>query len=485
MFLIPFLLSVQEIQGQSIGKEMQQISKSLQSELNLLKQSEDRKDKIAMAHSLGNLGNIYLQIVKQPLDSFKQYDFISTDKKVNLDKSIDYSSKSIKLSQEIGNIEQMKKSYKNLRIAQMLAGNVKGALDSYRKMGSLKHNSKKANEIERKQLAYNYEIREDSILIRNQVTENHLKDQTRKLTQKESELQISNKALLVTEKEKDLQTLNMELQQNKLQLQQTKLLLQQNELEKKDRNIELRGKERNYYLLGLLALLVFSLLTYRNIRVQKRYNKALVKEKKISEDLILNILPAVVVEELKVKGFADAKQFHNVTVLFTDFVSFTSVTGTMSPHQLVGELHICFKAFDEIIGKYRIEKIKTIGDAYMAASGLPVSNPNHAIDLIGAAIEIRDFMQLRKELVGSKTFGVRIGLNSGNVVAGIVGIRKFSYDIWGDTVNTASRMEQNSESGKINISHSTYELVKDKIACAYRGEINTKGKGHLKMYYVT
>ncbi len=207
-------------------------------------------------------------------------------------------------------------------------------------------------------------------------------------------------------------------------------------------------------------------------------------EKQKSDDLLLNILPGEVADELKAKGSTTAKQFDDVTVLFTDFVNFTQAAERMSPQQLVDELHTCFKAFDEICGKYSIEKIKTVGDAYLAAAGLPVADHNHAVHIINAALEIAQFMQDRFISTGGRTFTIRIGIHSGPVVAGIVGVKKFAYDIWGDTVNTAARMEQNSVPGKINISQTSYELVKDKFTCTYRGEIEAKNKGHLKMYFV-
>ncbi len=209
------------------------------------------------------------------------------------------------------------------------------------------------------------------------------------------------------------------------------------------------------------------------------------KEKERSDELLLNILPAEVAEELKSKGKADARLFNDVTVLYTDFQSFTSVTERLSPQQLVDELNICFSAFDEIMDRYNIEKIKTVGDAYLAVSGLPLPNENHACDILSAALDIRGFIQERIKLRGDKTFNIRIGAHSGPVVAGIVGIKKYAYDIWGDTVNTAARMEQNSEPGKINISQTTYDLVKNKINCTYRGEFEAKNKGMLKMYFVT
>ena len=225
-------------------------------------------------------------------------------------------------------------------------------------------------------------------------------------------------------------------------------------------------------------------LVQKNIVVEKQ--KADVeKEKQRSDELLLNILPEEVAEELKAKGTTTAKHFDNVTVLFTDFVNFTEAGERMSAQVLVAELHTCFKAFDEITGKYNIEKIKTVGDAYLAVAGLPTADPKHAENIVSAAIEIDQYMQDRIAKLGNNTFAIRIGIHSGSVVAGIVGVKKFAYDIWGDTVNTAARMEQNSEPGKINISQTTYELVKDKFTCEYRGEVDAKGKGMMRMYYVS
>ena len=206
------------------------------------------------------------------------------------------------------------------------------------------------------------------------------------------------------------------------------------------------------------------------------------KEKIRSEELLLNILPAEITDELKERGETTAKHFDEVTVLFTDFVEFTKISEQLSPQVLVQELHECFSAFDAIMERNGLEKIKTVGDAYIAVCGLPVANKHHAEKCVQAAIEIRKFMEERKK--NEKVFEIRIGVHSGPVVAGIVGIKKFAYDIWGDTVNTAARMEQNSEAGRINISESTYQLIKEKFTCAYRGEIEAKNKGKLKMYFV-
>jgi len=235
------------------------------------------------------------------------------------------------------------------------------------------------------------------------------------------------------------------------------------------------------YIAGLAIVLLFSIVVFRqrnNIR----------NGKKRSDELLLNILPEEVAEELKEKGSAEAKMFDDVTVMFTDFKGFTLIAEKLSAKELVGEINYCFSAFDNIIHKYGIEKIKTIGDAYMAAGGLPVENKTHAKDIVKAAIEINKFMEEHKQQrlkEGKEIFEIRIGIHTGPVVAGIVGIKKFAYDIWGDTVNLASRMESSGEAGKVNISGSTFELVKNDFTCTYRGKIQAKNKGEVDMYFVS
>lgn len=244
------------------------------------------------------------------------------------------------------------------------------------------------------------------------------------------------------------------------------------------------------YVLAYRISFAFGEVEELSVNLEKKVEertRELSYEKKKSDELLLNILPEEVAEELKAKGTADAKQFDDVTVMFTDFKGFTQISERLSPSELVAEIHTCFKEFDNIIGKHNIEKIKTIGDAYMCAGGLPVANTTNATDVVQAALEIQKFMlghlQLRKG-EGKEVFEIRIGIHTGPVVAGIVGVKKFAYDIWGDTVNIASRMESSGEAGKVNISGSTYELVKDKFKCEYRGKIEAKNKGQIDMYFV-
>jgi len=206
-----------------------------------------------------------------------------------------------------------------------------------------------------------------------------------------------------------------------------------------------------------------------------------------TDELLLNILPKEIAAELKETGVTRAKDFDNVTVLFTDFENFTLIAEQMSAQELVNEIHYCYSAFDQIISVHGLEKIKTIGDSYMCVAGVPVDRETHAVDAVMAAMAICNFIneeKIIKQVNGLPFFDIRIGLHSGPVVAGIVGLKKFAYDIWGDTVNIASRLESSGEPGKVNISGSTYELVKDRFACQYRGKIEAKHKGEIDMYFV-
>lgn len=265
------------------------------------------------------------------------------------------------------------------------------------------------------------------------------------------------------------------------------------DIELKDREVQLsevtiaKKKIEQYYLIAGLCLLLFSTsLFFRNYRKQKILNRLLDSEKETSEELLHNILPTQVAKELKENGFAEAQQFSNATVIFTDFKDFTNYAGHFSPYELVKTLNEYFSEFDRIIESYGIEKIKTIGDSYMAAGGLLDAGKTNARHVVKAALEMTDFIEKQKVLRGDKAFEMRTGIHTGPVVAGIVGVKKFQYDIWGDTVNIASRMETHGEVGKVNISQSTYELIKDDPQFQFepRGKVAAKGKGEVEMYFV-
>ena len=335
-----------------------------------------------------------------------------------------YIDSSLTISKEIEAIDQLKYNYKSLAILDSAQNNFSQAFENYKLYIQFR----------------------DSL-----INEGNIK----KITEQEMQFDFDKKeAITKAEQEKKDVIAREELEKQKL--------------------------VRNGFVGGFAIVLLFAgvFFTQRN---------KIKKGKKLSDGLLLNILPEEVAEELKQKGSADARQFDEVTVMFTDFKGFTQISEKLTPTELVAEIHTCFKAFDDIISKHNIEKIKTIGDSYMCAGGLPVANKTNAVEVLKAALEIQQFMQTHLEerkANGKEIFEIRIGIHTGPVVAGIVGVKKFAYDIWGDTVNIASRMESSGEPGKINISGSTYERIKNQFNCEYRGKIEAKNKGVIDMYFV-
>ncbi len=272
------------------------------------------------------------------------------------------------------------------------------------------------------------------------------------------------------------------------------------DLEKKEDKIGLLEKESEIQQLkqkkqqGVIfaSLLVILLIFLLALGLKRRYNfiketnRIIEIEKNRSETLLHNILPQETAMELKLNGRVEAKKFDSVTVLFTDFKGFTNFAKDLTPEELVSSVDYYFSKFDQIMEKYGMEKIKTIGDAYMCAGGLPFPTTDHPFKMILAAFEIAQFIEETKlnTKENISNLDIRIGINTGPIVAGVVGTHKFAYDIWGDTVNVASRMETLSQPGRINISEYTYELVKDVFNCKYRGEIEVKNRGIMKMYFV-
>ncbi|MGB5229629.1 MAG: adenylate/guanylate cyclase domain-containing protein [Eudoraea sp.] len=253
---------------------------------------------------------------------------------------------------------------------------------------------------------------------------------------------------------------------------------------------DLQAKRQKYVIygtvLGLLLVFVLAVGSYKRYRYVKKTNKIIEEEKNRSENLLLNILPDETALELKQFGKVKAKKFESVTVMFTDFKGFTSFSQNLSPELLVKTVDYYFSKFDAIMEKYGLEKIKTIGDAYMCAGGLPFPTEDHPYKMVQAAFEVAQVMEETKlnppkDIV---PFDVRIGINTGGIVAGVVGTKKFAYDIWGDTVNVAARMETLSEPGRVNVSQSTYLLIKDSYNCEHRGQIHVKNKGMMDMYFV-
>jgi len=239
-------------------------------------------------------------------------------------------------------------------------------------------------------------------------------------------------------------------------------------------------------ILALILIFVLLFFLYRRYSFVKETNTIIEEERNRSDSLLLNILPKETAQELKETGHVEAKKFESVTVLFTDFKDFTRSSADLSPESLVRSVDYYFSKFDEVMEKHGLEKIKTMGDSYMCTGGIHLNKEDHAIKMVHAAFEIARITEevKIKNKDNIMPYEIRIGINTGPVVAGVVGTQKFAYDIWGDTVNVAARMETNSETGRINISENTYELIKDEFECEYRGKMKVKNKGMMKMYYV-
>jgi class 3 adenylate cyclase len=250
-----------------------------------------------------------------------------------------------------------------------------------------------------------------------------------------------------------------------------------------------------YFILVIIIIWVsYDQLNFRFARKQymleqiiNNRTEDLIREKEKTETLLSNVLPKNTADELMAKGKATKIKYNFVTVLFSDIQGFTKIAEEMNPEVLIDELDKFFFHFDSVVEKYGIEKIKTIGDAYMCAGGIPEKNKTNPVEVILAALEMQKYMLKLKatsEVEGMKYWDIRIGIHTGTVVAGVVGQKKLSYDIWGDTVNTASRMESSGDAGKINISGTTYEFVRDFFICEHRGKMPVKYKGELDMYFV-
>ena len=287
--------------------------------------------------------------------------------------------------------------------------------------------------------------------------------------------------LQLQEQERELDALTFQL------LNDSILLIQQESIIERQRATVRQDRlQRNFLLAlagGFLVLLGSLFLRFQsNKKYQSKLeeqNQIIIEERQRSEELLLNILPVTVADELKTKGRAVARSYESVSVLFADFKGFSTLTATLDPETLVGLLDEAFRAFDEIMRKHRVEKIKTIGDCYMCAGGLPEPDTDHAERMVLAALDIQAYLET------NDYFKARIGIHSGPVVAGVVGKDKFVYDIWGDTVNQAARLETAGAVGRVAISQQTKELLPAAFIAEAAGTFEAKNIGLMARYYVT
>jgi class 3 adenylate cyclase len=331
------------------------------------------------------------------------------------------------------------------------------------------------------------EARQSQLLRDNQEKEVALATKSEELASVSEERQRAEMQAKARGKEIDQMTEEVAKQQLKLKESENVLIQTQLDSERQKRITSLS--------IGIaVAVLLLALFFYGLFRANRRTarqlsekNTLIEAERERADKLLLNILPQSIATELKATGSARAQKFDEVSVLFTDFKNFTRVAEQLSPEELVEELDRCFKAFDSIINQHKdIEKIKTIGDAYMCASGL---SERHSLpgNLVKSALAIQDYLEEYKKdrmRLGKPYFEARIGIHTGPVVAGVVGLNKFVYDIWGDTVNIAARVESQGEVGRVNISETTYNRIKYEFDCTYRGKVEAKNKGLLDMYFV-
>lgn len=409
------------------------------------------QDSISMSYTLNKMGNLYFQ-------------------KKNLDEAIRYHLQAYNMTLKLDAKLEMAESLIGLADAYREQGFLKTAISTYLQAELFAKETNSFAQLEKlyNGLAITYQLSKDyPTALKYQNLYSSIKDSIYNSAsdQKLSRL-IFNFEIEKKENEIDLLTKDKEL---------------------KELEITRQKFAKNASLIGLLLIVAIAVMLYRNYRMKAKTNEILDKKNEEIEKLLLNILPAEVANELKTQGVATPKYFEQVSVLFTDFKSFTKMADVLSPQELLEELNECFMAFDDIITKYHLEKIKTIGDSYMCAGGIPSPDPDHVKKIVAAAFEIIQYMESWNQQRAKKNLApweLRVGIHVGPVVAGVVGKTKYAYDIWGSTVNIASRMESNGEPGQVNVSENIYELIKNDYPCTYRGKITAKNIGEIDMYFV-
>ena len=391
-------------------------------------------------------------------------------KKGDFNSAIIYQNKSIALAQKLKSQFNEGKSLLGLADTYYTKGDINQALDNYKKA--------------------------EPLLIANRANE-ELRDTYHglyKSFEKKGDYSKANKYLNLftdykdsiynTETDRKLSGLQFDFDLSKKETQ-IKILNKDNAL--KDLDLKAQRNTRNAFAVGFLLILVIAFVLYYNYLQKVKTNIILDKQKAQIETLMLNILPEEVSNELKETGKATPRYYESVSVLFTDFKEFTKHADKLTPNELIEELNASFMAFDDIAENNQIEKIKTIGDSYMCAAGIPTTYEGHALNMVRAGLEMQAYIlsnNQKREKLGLVAWELRIGIHVGPVVSGVVGKKKYAYDIWGNAVNVASRMESNGEPGRVNISAATYELVKEVYACSYRGKIYAKNVGEIDMYFV-
>ncbi|MCP4344619.1 MAG: tetratricopeptide repeat protein [Desulfobacterales bacterium] len=428
--------------------------KALDHYIRALKIGEELGDKKAVAKSLNNIGVIYKDLF-------------------NYAKSLKYYLKGLKYFEETGDIYQVANISNNI-------GQLYITMQKYDKAFSYLGKALKiAKKIEAKEI-----IRENYSFLSVLYTKKEDYKRALEYYKLSSEVKDSIFTGETNAKIADMQTqYETDKKQKEIELLKKDNEIQQLELDK-------QKLFKNSLFGGLAFVLILALVMYNRYRLKKRAHAELESahdiiklEKSKSDKLLLNILPVRVAEDLKERGKTEPESYENVTVYFSDIVGFTNISSTLEPNFLIDELNDIFTIFDNIIEKNQCERIKTIGDAYLCVCGMPMEDPNHAENIVKSSIQIIQYLKERNQYSETE-WKIRIGIHTGKVVGGVVGVKKYIYDVFGDTINTASRMESNSEPMKINISEVTYKFVKDKFEFIEREPLEVKGKGEMKMYFV-
>lgn len=457
----------------SINQQQGYYNKSFNYYLQALKIFEDISNPKGTAATLNNIGQIY--ILMEDYENALTY----ISKALEIYTSLDNKEEVSNTLNNIGYIYDLTENYpfalqfyeKSLGIREEIEDE-KGIINSYNNIGTIYHY---LNEL-KKALDYHTKAYEKSIKI--QYSEGVLSSLENVAFDYKSLGDYEN-AFLYYEKHSALKSTlqDEDIRQNIIEME-TKY-----ETEKKQMKIELLSKENKINTFKYRLQLTLSLVSLLILLIVAVLGYIIWKEKKKSEKLLLNVLPSKIANDLKKTGKTEPENFENVTVYFSDIVGFTKISSTLEPKFLIDELNDLFTHFDNIMEKHSCERIKTIGDAYLAICGMHEKNEQHGQSMIQASIEILNYLHQRNEN-SQIQWQIRIGIHSGNIVGGVVGIKKYIYDVFGDTINTASRMESNSEPMKINVSEQAYALTKDDFSFIKREPVSVKGKGMVNMYFI-
>lgn len=486
--IVTALSNIGNIYLNNAGTNKKALSKALEYSLRALPIARELKDDQIIGTVTVNIGEVYMNQERhdsalfyfgQSLDAFANTgDVCYTlndigklyERTQKYDSALVYHQRALKIATDLGAQEDMASSLLGVAQIYFREGKTKNALAAYQKAKDI------ATPLDLK-----YQLREAYQGLTSSYTALHDYNNAFKY---QTLLAAVKDSIYGNETDEKLARLEFNFQ---IERKQTEIDLLTKDKQLRESELRRQKIARNTVTGGLVLAFIMAFILYRGYRNKVKTNKILDHQKEQIETLLLNILPSEVAHELQANGEAKPKYYDLVSVLFTDFKSFTKMADELSPQEVVTELNDCFIAFDEIIDKYGLEKIKTIGDSYMCAGGIPTPNDEHPVKIVQASLEIKEYIRRRNEMRKSKglpPWELRIGIHVGPVVAGVVGRKKYAYDIWGSTVNIASRMESNGEVGSVNVSESIYKYIKDKYQCIYRGKIYAKNIGEIDMYFV-